>query len=88
MLERNLARHTDYGLSLSELADKPLPQHDVSVSNKKSIVFSFEFEGHKLLFTGDAWAENVVSAQGVYDLVKPSFLPPPDSMVEERAKEV
>ena len=41
-VERNLVRHTDYGLSLSDLANKPLPQHDVSINNKKSIVFSFE----------------------------------------------
>ena len=69
-VERNLARHADYGLSLSDLANKPLPIQDASSNNKKSVVFSFEFENRKLLFTGDAWAENVISAQGVYDLVK------------------
>lgn len=69
-VERNLARHADYGLSLSDLANKLLPIQDASINNKKSVVFSFEFENRKLLFTGDAWAENVISAQGVYDLVK------------------
>ena len=38
-VERNLVRHTDYGLSLSDLANKPLPQHDVSINNKNLLNF-------------------------------------------------
>ena len=68
--EVQLARHSDYHISLSELAEMPLLKHDTSQSNKNSLVFTFEFENHRLLFTGDAWAEDVVKAQGTYDLVK------------------
>lgn len=68
--EVQLARHSDYHLCLSELADMPLPAHDTSQNNKQSIVFSFAFENHRLLFTGDAWAEDVAKATGTYDLVK------------------
>ena len=65
-----LARHSDYQFSLSELADMPLPVQDSSRSNKQSIVFTFQFENHRLLFTGDAWAKDVIKAKGQYDLVK------------------
>ena len=68
--EVQLARHSDYHISLSALAEMPLLKHDTSQSNKNSLVFTFEFENHRLLFTGDAWAEDVVKAQGTYDLVK------------------
>lgn len=65
-----LACHNDYHLPLSKLAQLPIRSQDVSTSNKDSIVFTFEYEGHRLLFTGDAWAEDVVRAEGDYDLVK------------------
>lgn len=68
--DTTLARRSDYGFTLSELAEKPIRVHDSSQSNKDSIVFSFAYEGHRLLFTGDAWAEDVVKAEGTYDLVK------------------
>lgn len=68
--EVQLARHRDYQVPLSELAILPLPTHDTSKSNKQSIVFTFTFDNCKLLFTGDAWAEDVLKAQGSYDLVK------------------
>lgn len=68
--EVKLARHSDYGQSLSELADLPLPAPDTSQNNKKSIIFAFEHEDRRLLFTGDAWAEDIVRAKGRYDLVK------------------
>lgn len=68
--EKQLSHHKDYNLLLSELANRPFPFHDISMNNKQSIIFSFEFENHKILFTGDAWAEDVVKAQGRYDLVK------------------
>lgn len=62
-----LARRSDYGLTLSELAEKPISVHDFSQNNKDSIVFSFAYEGRRLLFTGDAWEEDVVKAEGSYD---------------------
>lgn len=68
--EVQLAHHSDYHLSLSELADISLPTQDTSRNNKQSIVFAFTYENHRLLFTGDAWAEDVAKAKGKYDLVK------------------
>lgn len=68
--EVQLAWHRDYRIPLAELARKSLPPGDTSLNNRQSIVFSFEFENHKLLFTGDAWAEDVALAKGNYDLVK------------------
>lgn len=68
--EVQLARHSDYHQPLKVLAEKELPAHDTSQSNKHSVVFSFAFDNHRLLFTGDAWAEDVIRAKGAYDLVK------------------
>jgi len=68
--EVQLARHSDYHLRLSELADMTLPTHDTSPNNRRSIVLSFAYDNHRLLFTGDAWAEDVVRAKGSYDLIK------------------
>lgn len=68
--ETPLARHRDYRFSLSELAEMNLPARDSSSNNKQSIVFAFSFDGHRILFTGDAWAEDVIRAEGTYDLVK------------------
>lgn len=65
-----LAHHNDYGYSLTQLAQMPIQYRDTSRSNKQSIVFSFSYEGHNLLFTGDAWSEDVVKAAGSYDLIK------------------
>lgn len=65
-----LSRHNDYRYSLTELADKPITKRDVSPNNKNSIIFTFSYENHNLLFTGDAWAEDVIKAKGQYDLIK------------------
>lgn len=65
-----LSRHSDYRYSLANLADMPLTKRDTSLNNKNSIIFTFSFENRKLLFTGDAWAEDVVKAKGKYDLIK------------------
>lgn len=66
----SLAHHNDYGQSLSHLAQEPIKVHDGSHNNKNSIMFTFAFENHRLLFTGDAWAEDVVRAAGYFDLIK------------------
>lgn len=65
-----LAHHSDYRLSLTTLAQAPIKLHDTSCNNKNSIVFTFAYESHRLLFTGDAWAEDIVRAEGRYDLIK------------------
>lgn len=68
--DATLAQRRDYRFSLTELAEKKIRMHDTSANNKSSIVFVFEYEGHRLLFTGDAWAEDVIKARGTFDLVK------------------
>lgn len=68
--DTSLAHHNDYGQSLSHLAGEPIKVRDGSQNNKNSIVFTFSFENHRLLFTGDAWAEDIVRAAGFFDLVK------------------
>lgn len=66
----SLARHNDYGKTLSALAAKAITKHDVSLNNKNSIVCIFAYEGHRLLLTGDAWSEDVAKASGEFDLIK------------------
>jgi beta-lactamase superfamily II metal-dependent hydrolase len=69
-----LAYQRDYGKSLSQLASSPIRSTDRSINNKNSIIFIFEYEGRRLLFTGDAWAEDLVCGLGHdmqhFDLVK------------------
>lgn len=69
-----LAYRKDYGKSLSELASSSICRSDRSINNKNSIVFIFEYEGRRLLFTGDAWAEDIIRGLGdgmqYFDLVK------------------
>ena len=65
-----LSRHSDYRYSLKYLSNKPITKRDRSQNNKNSIIFTFSYDNHKLLFTGDAWAEDVVKAKGKYDLIK------------------
>ena len=68
--DTTLSRKSDYRFALSVLADTCITKNDTSINNKNSIVFTFSYDEHELLFTGDAWAEDVVKAVGVYDLVK------------------
>ncbi|WP_026661322.1 ComEC/Rec2 family competence protein [Butyrivibrio sp. AC2005] len=68
--DTNLTRHNDYRFTLSTLANRRIVKHDRSINNKKSIVFKFTYDDHKLLFTGDAWAVDVIKAAGEYDLIK------------------
>ena len=69
-----LAYYRDVGLPLSRLSDMPIQRKDSSISNKNSIVFIFEYRGKRILFTGDAWAEDIVSGLGdnrqKFDLIK------------------
>ena len=48
----------------------PIDSHDTSQNNRNSIVFTFCYGDHAILFTGDAWAEDVMRAEGSYDLIK------------------
>ena len=69
-----LAYRKDYGVQLAKLAAEPIARTDHSINNKNSIVFIFEYEGKSFLFTGDAWAEDIVDGLGDsihhFDLVK------------------
>lgn len=73
--DTSLAYHRDYGYSLSELADLPIKTSDRSINNRNSVICTFEYEQKRLLFTGDAWGEDIVAAvagDGLqhFDLVK------------------
>lgn len=57
-----LAYQRDYGKSLNTLADEPIKTTDHSINNRNSIVFIFEYDGRRLLFTGDAWGTDIVEA--------------------------
>ena len=65
-----LAHRNDYYSSLSSLAMNPIDSHDTSLNNRNSIVFTFRYDNRAILFTGDAWAEDVMRAEGIYDLIK------------------
>lgn len=66
-----LRSQSDYGYSLEELRNKPLTVKDISTNNKASVIFEFLYKGQKMLFTGDAWSEDIVSvAADSYDLLK------------------
>ena len=59
-----LAHRSDYGKSLKKLAADPITRKDNSTNNKNSIVFIWRFEGKSVLFTGDAWAEDIIGGLG------------------------
>lgn len=66
-----LSYQSDYGYTFGELADKDIADKDMSQSNKFSIVFEFLYDGKRILFTGDAWAEDVAAvAEEKYDIIK------------------
>ncbi len=65
-----LAHHSDFHVPLSVLVQQPISSRDTSQSNKNSIVFAFRYNDRNILFTGDAWAEDVIKAKGNYDLIK------------------
>lgn len=68
-----LGHHSDYVYSLLELGKLPLLYKDRSNSNKRSIVFIFEYASKRFLFTGDAWSEQILDGLGrcgKFDLVK------------------
>ena len=58
----------DWSFSLDDLSDADLPYQDTSVSNKASIVFTFEYDDYRVLFCGDALASSIPG--GHYNLVK------------------
>lgn len=66
--DEQLAATDDWIFSLDELMERPYPISDKSISNRASIVFSFEYDDKKVLFCGDAWADSIPG--GSYDLVK------------------
>ncbi|MDD3339254.1 MAG: MBL fold metallo-hydrolase [Lachnospiraceae bacterium] len=68
-----LAYQSDYGQSLEKLGEAVIRRKDKSQSNRASVVFIFCYEGKKLLFTGDAWGTDIVTAlppKITFDLIK------------------
>lgn len=67
-----LCRKTEGTESFQELMEAPIRYRDNSRSNRRSVVFEFEYQKVKMLFTGDAWPQDVVKSAGgrSYDLVK------------------
>lgn len=67
-----LSNCSDYGRKLSVLANEKITVSDASGSNRASIVFSFRYEGKLLLFTGDAWGNDIVNSisDDYFDLIK------------------
>lgn len=62
---------SDYAWSIEELMDRTIQSRDISQSNRASIVLELSYGGRKLLFTGDAWADDITeAAAAVYDLIK------------------
>lgn len=66
--DTQLAVRKDWDYSLDELMVRSYPCPDSSSANRASIIFTFEYNSQKLLFCGDAWADNIPG--GKYDLVK------------------
>lgn len=61
----------DYDYPMEILMEKPIIRKDTSPSNRASVVMEVLFAGRKILFTGDAWPEDVRKvAQDIYDLIK------------------
>lgn len=60
----------DRNVSLEELMERPLPGGDTSISNRVSIVFVLEYEGKRLLFTGDAWSCDLLKGIQNYAAVR------------------
>ena len=49
----------------------PIKEKDTSINNHASVVMEMEYRGAKLLFTGDAWAEDILRvAGGSYAMIK------------------
>lgn len=69
-----LAYQRDYSRSLKSLAEAPISSFDSSISNKNSIIFILTYSGRDYLFTGDAWAQDIISGLGEgmhsFELVK------------------
>ena len=67
-----LEKHSDYGYSFDELMEMPIKRRDASQSNRASVIMEIECEEQKILFTGDAWSEDILRVSGstTYDLIK------------------
>lgn len=69
-----LGHHSDYGISIGKLQGIPLTKKDNSINNRNSAVIIFEYEERRLLFTGDAWSEDIIAGLDekpqYFDLVK------------------
>ena len=65
----------DRGVPLEQLMERPLSYKDTSLSNKASIIFVFEYMGKRLLFTGDAWSDDLMESVRAYAEERQEELP-------------
>ena len=67
-----LGKPSDYGYSFGELMNMPIKGKDTSPNNRASVIMEVAYKGQKLLFTGDAWAEDILQVVGnsSYDFIK------------------
>lgn len=63
-----LSSVSDWMFSLDELMERAYPAADASISNRASIVFTFELGSNRILFTGDTWPDLIPG--GSYGMVK------------------
>lgn len=67
-----LGNRSDYGYSFEELMELKIKGKDTSLNNRASLIMEVGYEGQKLLFTGDAWSEDILRVVGNnrYDFIK------------------
>lgn len=67
-----LSYFSDHDQKLSVLAEKDITTFDSSQSNRASIVFTFRYENKKILFSGDAWGDDIINSISDYnyDMIK------------------
>lgn len=67
-----LRRKSDYGYLFSELMDMQIKEKDVSRNNHASVIVEMKYQEAKILFTGDAWSEDILNSIGqqTYDMIK------------------
>ena len=58
--QTQLSGCNDRRMSFDDLAKAPIRLKDTSLSNKSSVVFTAEYKGARLLFTGDAFGNDIL----------------------------
>lgn len=67
-----LGHASDYGYSFEELKDMPISSKDSRKCNRASVIFELNYGEKRLLFTGDAWAHDIMEnvKNRKYDFIK------------------